>query len=661
MIRDGTKGAVRRPRRERGRRRRLILTAYALWVVLVLLASVPYLAQTGTRKVVGDGEYEYHPTFESDGNIDHYYVERADTSLGASIDLRYHMAERSVEIDAKNIVKLSVDCSSIARKHSVELMNIEYSEQPEAFHKYFYDMGYLEVDAVTTHDMEVKWKHMPVPTAVVADGEPYDGEWLQNGDDIVVDVPAGTHSYVLYFEDAPQFPTAVIGVDHARNLVGKEVTFDGSGSIGGEGDKGAIEDYLWDFGEGGGTGAPDASGVEASHTYNRAGTYTVSLTVRNGYHLKDTAAVEVIIRSADPSIDQDGDGDPDWSDPDIDGDGFSNEDEERLGTKDDDPNSIPPDMDGDKTADSEDDDIDGDGVQNDVDAFPNDVSKWKEPEKGGDGGAGSGTVGMLAMVVVLIIVGLLFMVVMKKRKKAAEAPVEGAVAIEALEPAARAPTVPAPPRPGTSRPEPPYIPSVPVTPVAAVTSVPMVEARPVAVLPAMDEPEEPEEAEAVVDDGEGELAAEVAVLESELDDDTVAGGGSGEGDMDGEALLEAELEAELEMELKNGGGLFAIDEGEAPVKKPVATATGKPSFKKPAGVAVKRPVSGNGMFASMPKIRQPAALKLKTASSGGSGRIHVSKPPSLEGEAGEPGEGDNKMSARDLYLARKNRLNGNGI
>ena len=75
------RGTMRERRTGKGARKRLAITAYALWVVLILVASVPYLAETATRKAMEDGTFTYHPTFTKDGEKEHYEdVERADTS-----------------------------------------------------------------------------------------------------------------------------------------------------------------------------------------------------------------------------------------------------------------------------------------------------------------------------------------------------------------------------------------------------------------------------------------------------------------------------------------------------------------------------------------------------------------------------------------------------
>ena len=74
--------------------------------------------------------------------------------------------------------------------------------------------------------------------------------------------------------------------------------------------------YAWTFGDGGGSTARTPT-----HTYQEAGRYTVTLTVKNalGQHTSERAN---FIQVTDPSIDTDGDGTPNGTDTDDDGDGL---------------------------------------------------------------------------------------------------------------------------------------------------------------------------------------------------------------------------------------------------------------------------------------------------------------------------------------------------
>ncbi len=71
---------------------------------------------------------------------------------------------------------------------------------------------------------------------------------------------------------------------------GKPVAFSGAGS---KDPNGFALTYTWVFGDG-----SSGSGVSPSHTYSRAGTYTVSLTVNNGHGKTNTATTKATIAAA---------------------------------------------------------------------------------------------------------------------------------------------------------------------------------------------------------------------------------------------------------------------------------------------------------------------------------------------------------------------------
>jgi PKD repeat protein len=87
---------------------------------------------------------------------------------------------------------------------------------------------------------------------------------------------------------------------------GQAITFNGSGS------SGPISDYFWNFGDGGST-----HGVNPTHAYASAGTYTVTLTVfgTGGTHDSDTAVVTVSAPSASGWVTATGDTGSGWDDP----------------------------------------------------------------------------------------------------------------------------------------------------------------------------------------------------------------------------------------------------------------------------------------------------------------------------------------------------------
>jgi PKD repeat protein len=82
-----------------------------------------------------------------------------------------------------------------------------------------------------------------------------------------------------------QPPTAVIQAPQQADA-GEPVTFDGSGSAGGN----PIVNYAWNFGD-----RNSGSGAAVEHVYNKAGQYTVTLTVTDNTGLTGESKVDIVI------------------------------------------------------------------------------------------------------------------------------------------------------------------------------------------------------------------------------------------------------------------------------------------------------------------------------------------------------------------------------
>ena len=69
---------------------------YALWIILILLSQVPFLAQTLIDTSDMDETVESHLTFPSDGKQGHYYVERYDKNQTGRINVLYTTSSPTV-------------------------------------------------------------------------------------------------------------------------------------------------------------------------------------------------------------------------------------------------------------------------------------------------------------------------------------------------------------------------------------------------------------------------------------------------------------------------------------------------------------------------------------------------------------------------------------
>ncbi|NIN65976.1 MAG: PKD domain-containing protein [Anaerolineae bacterium] len=87
-------------------------------------------------------------------------------------------------------------------------------------------------------------------------------------------------------------PVASFTFQPAEPIVGETVTFDASGSYDPDG---RIVSYSWDFGDG-----TTGSGVTAAHSYEAAGTYSVTLTVTDNDGLSGLVSEDVIVSPPPP-------------------------------------------------------------------------------------------------------------------------------------------------------------------------------------------------------------------------------------------------------------------------------------------------------------------------------------------------------------------------
>jgi glucose/arabinose dehydrogenase/PKD repeat protein len=99
---------------------------------------------------------------------------------------------------------------------------------------------------------------------------------------------------IAFIGTANRAPTAVASANPTSGPAPLTVSFDGSGSTDPDGD--ALT-YEWDFGD----GTPHASGAKVSHTYTNPGTFTATLTVRDGRGGVGTATVRIDSGNAPPT------------------------------------------------------------------------------------------------------------------------------------------------------------------------------------------------------------------------------------------------------------------------------------------------------------------------------------------------------------------------
>ena len=85
-------------------------------------------------------------------------------------------------------------------------------------------------------------------------------------------------------------PTAVITASASTGYIYQRISFDASSSLAGY-QNDTITSYEWDFGDG-----TSATGVSASHVFNKAGTYQVSLSLENSDQLTASTSLDVVAK-----------------------------------------------------------------------------------------------------------------------------------------------------------------------------------------------------------------------------------------------------------------------------------------------------------------------------------------------------------------------------
>ncbi len=195
-------------------------------------------------------------------------------------------------------------------------------------------------------------------------------------------------------------PIAVAKASKLEAEVGENIIFDASESYDLDG---VISSLKWDFGD----GAMDF-GESIKHSYNKKGTFTVTLFVTDDSELSASTSLIIIIH--EPPLDSDGDNLPDELDPDDDNDGLPDIWEEKYGFNTTDPSDVYLDIDNDNlnnfeeyfyktdptNSDTDGDglldgeeikvyytnatnpDTDGDNYNDKIDAYPNDPSRYKK-------------------------------------------------------------------------------------------------------------------------------------------------------------------------------------------------------------------------------------------------------------------------------------------
>ncbi len=262
-----------------------IVLVYTLYLLFIFLSRMPLLAEMWVDPEMKE-IYETRLSFPTDGKQSHYEVERYSQSSPGYIHVIYYTANNTLNIDAINIKKLSIDCRSMYEDECKEVFGIDPEDDSNYYKIFFIEKDNLKVHVNTDNKItHLEFKDTPMPYEVRVNGESWvanvDYSYTNNHGTIISEVPSG-HSWVdIFFKSTDTAcPIARFKVTETKVGIYESITFDASESIDPDG---RIANYFWDFGDGN-----FVSGTEiTSHHYTKVGTYGVILTIRDEDHLLD--------------------------------------------------------------------------------------------------------------------------------------------------------------------------------------------------------------------------------------------------------------------------------------------------------------------------------------------------------------------------------------
>jgi hypothetical protein len=316
-------------------KRGLWITLYAIYIIFILLSATAFYAEQ-TIETRASGTYSYSLTFEKDGvQKEHYIVTRTLGSQPGRIYVTFNADLHTLDVETINIRQITVDCRSIAKDKSREILGKEYEDNENYYKTYFLDKGKeFTINVNADHDIALTLRDVPYPSKVTVDGqvleEGANKDYTYDKGTVVTNVGEGQSQVMVYFEDnapnlAPNFKTNSKYFYHITN---DNIEFDATASTGN------IIDYIWDFGDG-----IFGTGDTTTHSYNEEGNYNVILVVRDGNGLIKSISHTLYVH------DQDADGLPDdWEvdffggitqqqgNQDYDGDGLTNQEEYEYNT-----------------------------------------------------------------------------------------------------------------------------------------------------------------------------------------------------------------------------------------------------------------------------------------------------------------------------------------
>jgi hypothetical protein len=143
---------------------------FAIYLTFILLSVIPYVAELEmrSRQASMDEKYEYHLIFPEDGELSHYVVERGDPAKNGEIILTYFTNTHTLEVETKNLKKITIDCNAIYWDESMKVFKKDpFILEPTYYRQYFIDNDEFQINVKTDMKIdELEFENFPEPVEV---------------------------------------------------------------------------------------------------------------------------------------------------------------------------------------------------------------------------------------------------------------------------------------------------------------------------------------------------------------------------------------------------------------------------------------------------------------------------------------------------------------
>ena len=259
----------------------LVIMGYLIYLLLLILSQLPYVAEHFIDTTRADSEpIEYHITFKTNGRQSHYYVERVNQVLLGRIDVYYYSNSNTLKTYVKNIKSLTIYCRSMYYDECKDALGVDPQSNSNYYKWFFIEKNHLNVNIESDSAIDtLKFVDAPKPMQVIVDNiewsEPEQFEYIPSTGVALSNISAGTTNVDIYFKSSSfEPPVAKINPSKRFLQVSEPVKLDGSDSYD-TSLNGYISNYIWDFGDGNYT----SSFSQVTHQYHEPGNYGIILTV----------------------------------------------------------------------------------------------------------------------------------------------------------------------------------------------------------------------------------------------------------------------------------------------------------------------------------------------------------------------------------------------